>query len=319
MCSKLKLLGLFVLMLAFQQQALAQCFASPGNPVAGAENMGVMNKNFLRVMVFYRYHSAEKYYTGSKPYSGPMQTLENAWFNYSGALLAYGLTERLSLETEAGYFLNKTQRYKGGYELTGNGPSNLIGGLKYALYQNTEKRVEWTVGTAAKIPLNKEFVSVNGVELPVDLQPSTASYGIVLQSFLIKENSFDAWRVFMTQRYEHNFVNPHTFLFGSTFNTSAFFSKHYIFGDGRFKDWTFILQARFQMQQQNRRNNTAVEASGSRLLFLSPQINCSINEIWNLSASWEQIVYRHYHSVQLGGKYSLMLHLSRDIELKKPK
>jgi hypothetical protein len=298
----------------------AQCFASPGNPVGGAENMGVMSKNYLRIMSFYRYHQADKYYKKDAPYKGMMETVDKAFFNYCGFIVGYGITDRLSMETEMGYFLNKTQIYLSNEDvLRGFGFSNINAGLKYALYQNSDKRLEWTVAAAGKVPLSNEFQRVNGVELPVDLQPSTASYGFVLQSYLIKENSFDAWRVFLINRFEKNYENPNKYLFGNSVSTSAFFSKHYIFGNGSLKDWTIILQARHQFQEKNIRNGKTVDASGSHIVFLAPQLNCSIKEKWNLSLMFEKAVYRYYNEVQLGADYSVSFHLSRDINLIKQK
>jgi hypothetical protein len=279
-----------------------------------------MSRKSLRIMSLYRYHLANTYYQGEKVYEGNMRTVERATYNYCGMMAAYGLSDRLSLEAETGYFINKTQVYRHSLNsLSGSGFSNLTAGLKYALYQNSEKRLEWTVSAAGKLPLSSGFASVQGVELPVDLQPSTSSYGFVCQSYFIKENSFNAWRFFLVNRYEKNFENPNGYLFGSSLHTAAFFSKHFIIGSGGFKDWTIILQARHQYQNQNRRWGKLVEASGNQVVFLSPQINCSIHEKWNLSVMLEKIIYRSYRSVQLGGNYSVGIHLSRDINLQRTK
>ncbi len=299
-------------------EAEAQCFASSGNPVGGSGNLGVMEKYGLRVMTTYRYHLAARYFQGDEPYNENNRTLSSANYNFQGLLIGYGLKERLSLEAEAGYFYNKTQYYRlSEHSLTGYGLSTALLSLKYALYQNKDQRFEITGAAGINIPFSRTLMSVDGVTLPVDLQPSTSSYGLTLQSYLIKENSFKAIRFFWVNRYERNFENPQGYVFGSIFSSSAFFTRHFVFGQGKMKDWTLILQARFQSKNQNIRNGNTIDASGGRILFLSPQINVSINEIWNVSLMYEKPVYQYYHGVQLGANYAFALNLSRDLSLKK--
>ncbi len=305
-------------MLVFnQQKGKAQCFATPGNPVGGAENIGVMMKNHLRVQSSFRYHKASNYYKGDSPYLGHKRTLDEAYFSYGGILAAYGITNRITVELDAGYFFNKTQEYlKWDGTLTGYGPSNMTAMVKYALYQDMLNRIEFTLGAGGKIPLSRTYQRVDGVVLPIDLQPSTASYGLRAQSFLVKENSIGSWRLFWINRYEKNFENPYNFLFGDHFSSAIFYSKHtHLEASQRFKHWTLILQARYEFNDQNIRNGQLVEASGGHLAIIAPQVNCSIDQTWNLSLLFEKVIYRYYNHVQLGGNYSVGVQLSRDLPI----
>ena len=65
--------------------------------------MGVMEKKALRVSLFYRFSCADQYFQGQEKYTGDNEVLQNASYNYLGFLSAYGLTNRLSVEAEAGY------------------------------------------------------------------------------------------------------------------------------------------------------------------------------------------------------------------------
>lgn len=308
---------LLIIIIISQERAVAQCFATPGNPVGGAENIGVMMKNHLRIQSSFRYHLASNYYKGSQIYQGDKRTLDKAYFNYGGLMAAYGITNQLTLEVDAGYFFNKTQEYlKWDGSLTGSGFSNISAMLKYALYQDMLNRVEFTMAAGGKIPLSTEYQRVDGVVLPIDLQPSTASYGIKAQTFLVKENSVGSWRIFWINRYEKNFENPYNFIFGDLFSSAIFYSKHtHLNISERFKHWTLIMQARYEYNDQNTRNKQTVPASGGHMVVIAPQINCSIDQKWNLSVLFEKAIYRYYNNIQLGGNYSIGVQLSRDIPI----
>jgi hypothetical protein len=297
--------GLVMMLLVNATEAGAQCFASAGNPIGGSVNLGVMQKNGLRMMSLYRYHYSAGYFNADVPYTGSNRPLSSANYNYAGLLLGYGITERLSGEMEMGYYFNKTQRYR-------LSDQTLRG---YGLYQNPDNRFEVTGAAGVSIPFSRRFLRVGGVELPIDLQPSAASYGIVLQTYVIKENSFKSVRYFWVTRYEKHFRNPQGYVFGTLFNTSLFFSRHFVFGQGIAKDWTLILQGRYQWKDGNIRYDLPVAASGGQIVIIAPQINCSLHERWNLSLMFEKPVYQNYKGIQLGQNYAWVFTLSRDINL----
>lgn len=307
-----------ILCFCFAHKVEAQCFASAGNPMGGSANMGVMSKNSLRVMTFYRYQYASDYFEGAERYhEGPARIYSSANYNYAGALLGYGISDKISAELETGYFLNKSVNYRSESlgQQTGYGLSNALLSMKYALYHNTDNRFEITGAAGVNIPYSQKLQRVDGTVLPYDVQPSTSSFGIVLQSYMIKENSFKSIRYFWVNRYDKNFTNPDGYLFGSVFSSSAFFSRHFIFGQGAAKDWTLIIQLRFQNIGPN--EGYKEEASGGRSLTLSPQINCSLKEKWNLSFLFEKPIYQYYHGIQLGVNYALLFNIARDIQLGK--
>ncbi len=306
---------IFILTSMMCHEAVAQCFASAGNPMGGSANMGVMNKNALRVMAFYRYHFASDYFNSDVRYHGQERIFKSANYNYAGTLFGYGITDRISAELETGYYLNKSVNYR--IESlswqTGHGLSNALVSLKYAFFRDVDNRFEITGSGGVNIPYGYRLKSVDGVVLPYDVQPSTASYGLVFQTFVIKENSFKSVRYFWINRFDKNFVNPDGFIFGSIFSSAAFFSRHFVFGQGKAKDWTLILQLRFQNAEANK--GYKEKASGGRSVFFAPQINWSINETWNISLMFEKPVYQYYNGKQLGVNYAVLLNVARDFDL----
>jgi hypothetical protein len=304
------------LLLLYNAPVAGQCFATSGNPVGGTANMGILDRGTLLVSTFYRFSYADRYLEGHQAYDGSMGILKDANFNYCGALASYGLFDKLTVEMEGGYFINKTQRYKFlDHELTGFGPSNLVLSAKPLIYFNPETRFEISGGLGASIPFSLTMQQVNGVTLPVDIQPSTGSFGLVAQLYLIKENSFVATRYFMAARVEKFFKNNQDFLFGNIYSLSGFFSKHFAREDKKLKHTTAILQLRGQIKDRNVRVGNIVEASGNFLVFLSPQVNFNFFEHWNLSIFTDIPVYQYYNEIQLASRGSVGININRIIGL----
>ena len=227
----------------------------------------------------------------------------------------------MTVETEGGYYFNKTQVYKiNDQKLTGNGFSNVVLSLKPRLYYNADKRFEMSCALGTNIPFSRTLQQVDGVTLPIDLQPSTGSYGLVFQSFIIKENSFKAVRFFLATRIEKYFENKRDYLFGTLYSNSFYFSRHFVFEKMKLKDWTIILQLKNQIKEKNIRKNQTVDASGSCLFFLVPQINLSVQEKWNISILTDIPVYQYYNEIQLGNTASFAINIIRDFSFNnKPK
>lgn len=279
-----------------------------------------MNKNTLRVGAFYRFAYSNKYLEGYKRYKGNSGILKFAYYNYVGWLVGYGITEKLTIETEGGYFINKTQVYKiENTHLTGNGFSNAVISLKPRLYYHADKRFELSCALGASIPFTSKFQQVDGVTLPIDLQSSTGSFGLVSQVFIIKENSFKGMRFFLTNRIEKYFKNKQDYLFGTLYTTSFFFSKHFVFEKLKLKDWTLIIQLKNQIKERNVRDGKLVDASGSCLFFIGPQVNMSINDKWNISVMADIPVFQYYHGIQLANTCAVGVSLIRDFSFTKNK
>ena len=218
----------FLLIIIFlSNEVEAQCYCSFGNPVGGTLNMGVMEKNTIRIASFYRFSSFGRYFTGDKKYTGDNIIAERAYYNYAGFLAAYGISPKFTIETEGGYFVNKTKIYKINREkLTGSGLSNAIISIKHRLYYNFNKQLEISWALGPYIPLSVNSRQVNGITLPVELQPSMGSYGLVFQSFIIKEDFLRERRFFLVNRIEKYFENKQNMIWGTFFSNSLFFSKH---------------------------------------------------------------------------------------------
>ena len=306
-----------ILSVFFIKNADAQCFGSPGNPVAGSANLGVLVKKTFRTIAFYKHADLASYRRGDV--KTPYQYIKSANYNYTGFNLGYGLTDKISLDSDIGYYINKTQHYAiADFSHNGYGLSNASVGAKYNFYLDNFKKVEYTAGLSAKLPLKLEPLIIDGVVLPIDVQPSTGNFGLIAQSFFVKQFPEKSVRFIVINRYEKNFnENRQGYTFGDAFLSSVFVSKHlWLSWTSAFKDVTAILQVRHEYRDRNKNFGNTVVNSGSNLVYVSPQINYNLKELWNISVIVDIPCYQYFNGLQLSNKWAYSLSITRDFGFK---
>ncbi len=308
---------IFVLILAIAPElSFAQCLSSV-NPVGGTNNMLVLEKNSLRVITFYKYGGGDQYFKGTEHYDEDV-SISKAYYNYLATTIGYGVTNKLTLELETGYFFNKTQVYDsdilGDYKLTGKGLSNLVILAKHSLFTEPVKRIYITGAVGAKIPSSRTPQSVDNVELPPEIQPTMGAFGGVLNFSFVKESPENGLRYFFISRAETNGTNKNEYKLGNSFYNSVYVSKHLMFPWLK-GDWTTILQLRNEIRLQDKIDNETKQSSGSNLFFITPQINHFIKEKWNVSALVDIPVYQNFKGTQLGAHMGFTFVISRTFRL----
>ena len=308
---------IFILTLVFsgicQFQSLSQCLSSV-NPVGGTENLLVLQKKSLRIISFYKYAEGKQYF--EKDHHSDFDLISRSYYNYLSGIIGYGLTNRWTVETEFGYFINKSQVYntKPVYHLKGSGLSSAVVSAKYNIYAEQFKRIYFSTAIGVRMPFSRIPQKVDNVELPVDVQPSIGAYGIVLNSSFVKENTGKGLRFFITNRVETMFPNKQDFQLGTSVFTSFFISKHLMFGWMK-GDWTAILQLRNETRTHDKISGQFNESSGGTLFFVVPQVNYVIAENWYLSALVDLPVYQYFNGVQMGAGIGVTFTLSRAFNL----
>ena len=306
--------ALFIASCLYYDNTDAQCLSSV-NPVGGSANLLVLEKNSLRVIGFYRFNYGDRYIEGSR--RSDFDLIRNANYNYAGTILGYGVANRITLETELGYFINKTQNYNTDpqYSLKGSGVSTGVLSVKYSLFKDDEKRLFVSSGLGAKIPFSTKPLYRDGVELPVEVQPTLGAFGVVIQGFIVKEKPITGTRYFLTGRMEVNSRNKQEYKLGTSVFTSFFISKHLMFPWIK-GDWTVILQLRNETRGVDRTMAGVKESSGSTIFYLVPQVNHSIKEKWNVSLIADLPFYQHFNGIQLATRYGITLNFAREFRLK---
>lgn len=285
----------------------AQCF-SAANPVGGSSNLLVLDKKTLRFISFYRHAVSNRYFEGSS--QSEFDLVKKADYDYLGMILAYGLGQKLTLETEWGYYIDKTYNFEQD-KLKGRGFNNTVISGKFRILTDYVNRFYISGSLGGKVPLSLNPKVENGIVLDVDLQPSTNTIGGVAQLFMVKENSLKGMRYFFITRYEYNAPNRDEYQLGHAFITSFFISKHlpdhWLPGD-----WTTILQARNETRSRNKREGIFEESTGGAVFMLSPQVLYSIHEKWNLSVVVDIPVFQYFNGIQLAYTYAVTINLSHD-------
>ncbi len=299
--------ALIIFIFSLYIESQAQCFSSL-NPVGGISNLLVLEKNTFKFIGSYNYGLMDEYFEGHK--RTDYSLVKKADYNYLAAVLAYGFFNKFTLESEIGYFLNKTYEFENTTS-KGYGFNNIVISPKFSLVTNHDKRFYCSGSAGIKLPLTRELQKVDMVEVPHELQPSTHAFGYVLQAFIIKENSFRGLRYFFVARGEYNYKNRAGYRYGNYFAASAYLSKHLMYN--RVKgDWTTILQLRNEFRGRDRINDRTVEYTGGYSLLVVPQINFTIKEKWNMSLMGSIPVYQYFNGIQLATKFGIILNVAGD-------
>ncbi|HAM08841.1 MAG: hypothetical protein A2X05_15900 [Bacteroidetes bacterium GWE2_41_25] len=307
---------IIILLIITHKTANSQCCASSGNPIGSTVNIGLLDKHIFRIAAFYRFSSYDEYYIGDKKYSGNIGSVEKAIFNYVGLLSAYGISDRITLELETGYFINKTHFYKiNDQKLTGYGLADAVISVRPRIYHNPDKQFEISCTFGSNIPFSRDLQQVNGVTLPIDLQPSTVSFGLVFQSNIIKENSFRSSSFLLLTRIEKYFETKQGYTFGNSYSNSLFFSKFFFVENQFLQGWTSVLQIRNQIRGQNSWSDNPIKATGNCSFFFIPQISLSLPHKWNFSMLVDVPVYQYFNEIQLAKKISYAISINKDFIL----
>jgi hypothetical protein len=292
--------------------------------VGASVYVGVLGKNYLRAISYYRHGYSDTYYEEDHSTQDNL-ALYNSRFNFAGIAFAYGVTKRLTMEIDAGYYFDKTQNghYHDptldstiNYQTRGYGLSNGTLTFKYGTIIRPIQQIELTTGFGIRFPFSTNPQIVDGMQLNRDVQPSTNAFGVSEMLFFNKGFPSITLRLFSINRYDYNFEDKNSYKYGNILLNSIFISKKiakYFFG---------ILQIRNEWKTNdkdytNNKVDHKVTDSGFDLVTISPQLSYSIVGKWNLTASYDIPLYKYYNGKQMTPAYSIALSLTRDFNLGK--
>ena len=261
---------------------------------------------------YVRYSQSDDYFTGSTKESN-YGLLSYTDFLFQGLTVAYGISKKLNIETELGYFYNKTQYFKTEpqYILKGYGLTNGVISAKFAMYKNIAKALELTVGAGLKFPFSNKAQYIDNVILPEDIQPSTGAFGWMTQMILQKTFKPQKITLFLYNRYEQNFLNNNDYKYGDRLRVSLIASKKIK------KNYSVIIQTRYEFIGQDISNGAIQGSTGANLIFVSPQFLFSLKSKWNLIFGVDLPVYKNYKGTQMSNNYAVSLSFIRDLSLNK--
>lgn len=311
-----------LLFVFFSGKADAQgcCSGGSGSPIAGGTSQGVLADQQAEVGVSFQYINSNKFLTGDKP---AMNFLNNFNTKYLYTRFAYGVTDRLTMSVEAGYFFNKTQVALNETDKEeSKGVSDLIVFPRYKVYEyNTEKtRNELTIGLGYKMPLGKYidssvvYTDMSGKNYytprPPAVMPTTGSNDFIFYAFGFRGYPQKNFRIFANALYIRKGWNPIGERFGDYASIGLFASKTFL------KKWSGTLQLKGEWIGDFKSDKSAddmlayynldVNSFGSKKIVVAPQISYAHKNI-SIYLLGEYPLYQYVNGTAIASQYLFTL------------
>lgn len=295
---------LICLFLSYSVKVMAQCCGG-GAHIGGNIYLGTLGKGYLQLNANYRQAYSEGYMEND--WKSDFKFVKNANSRHTGLQIGYGITKKITLDFETGYFINRTQNFEIGqysFSQSGYGLSSLTLAGRFNVFKLKESEIEWTAGLGVRIPWSKERQMENGVELSEDVQPNNGSYGLVFRSFLAKEFDDIHANIFLINSVSINSTNQKDYREGNTYISTLLYGQQIV------HDLTGIIQIRNEIRDRAVRYGNEVYSSGGFRFTLVPQLNYTIKNKYNIAVIYEQPIYRYYNGIQLKDLYAFSVNLN---------
>jgi hypothetical protein len=281
-----------LLLISFRALPQACCSGGSGSPIAGGVSQGVLQEKQFEVSANYQYSGSGKFKAGDRDTAQLINYLSS---NYLYGRLAYGITKDLTMSIEGGYYINKTEIALGRRDtVSSSGIGDLVLFPRYDVINRKSEntRTEWTIGLGYKIPLgtyNDSFVVYQNPKTlenyyttaPPTVQPTTGSQDFIFYNFLFHSWPHKQFRIFSSMLYIKKGWNPMGQKFGDFASVGLFMSKTF------FRKLGITLQVRGEWVDKMKYDknvdmlalyNVDVKATGSRKIFVAPQVNFTFRE-----------------------------------------
>jgi len=271
------------------------------------------------------YSYSDTYYRGTQQLD---KRYTESNFDYSSLALSYGISSKLRITADVGYYFDKAQRfvtYDPAYTRYARGLSDATVGFSYSTYLSDDGLFD--IAQAAKITLpvgafNQEY---DGVILPIDFQPSAGNYkynfGVVLSKrftdspiSLMSSNSIDFPQAIETNNTYHKYGNLYSVSLMGIYQISTSLQG--------------LLQFRFEMRDralngvidnlpagQSKNNQYSyINSSGGVIAYISPQLAFSLFRDWSVSIQYNYPIYKNIYGLeQLTNRHSITAYISHSI------
>ena len=304
--------------LPVQSMAQGCCSGGACSPIAGGTSQGVLADRQAEFSSNFQYINTRKFLSGTKDTS---TFLDDFHSEYLYTRLAYGLSAKLTLSLEAGYFLNKTQiglLHTDVQKCSGVGDFIIF--PRYEVFQRTttKTRSEIAVGLGLKLPVGKyldSFVTFTDPRLGKKyftamapaVMPSTGSQDVICYLFGYRGYPEKNLRLFTSILYMHKGWNPLGEKFGDYASIGMFAGKTFF----RKLGVTLQLKGEWVDGMKTAPNidpmvyyNLDPNSTGGKKVLLVPQLNY-IWKIWSFYALTEIPMYQYVNGTAIAAQYQL--------------
>jgi len=289
-----------------------QC-CSAGNPSTFSfiDHTSLKAKSLL-FSTSYKYGFSDTYYQGNKPADVSFYAPAN--FSFMDLKVAFGISKRITLQAETGYFFAKQQENPVPFPADkgfGLGDATLC--LRYRIYKSMKHQVEITSVAGLRLPVGVFDQENHGVKLPITVQPSSGSLVYMGGFSVAKSFTKSKLRLYSSAFAEFpQIIDSKNFYYryGNLYNLSiaASYPVHRL----------FIPALQLQCELRNRstrEKGQVVDASGYEVISISPQIESVFPNDWSLLIYAELPVYRFFNGIQLANAYKTGIKLAKRFSL----
>lgn len=333
----MRYLFVFVLGILVSDYTFSQgcCSGGSGSPIAGGVSAGVLQEGQMELGLNYQYSNSNKLYSGGKLDTLSSNKIDNLSSNYLYAKIAYGITKKLTLSIETGYYLDRTLVKLHPENIDNTQKSSGIGDLiifpRYDVYDKTNANyhTEITLGLGIKIPLGKCNDSTLVYEDPLTgqksytpsaptVQPTTGSTDVIFYGFALHEFKRAKFRLFANALYVKKGWNPLGEKFGDYIGVGLFTSKTFFKKLGvtlQIKgEWIAPMQGVAGVGLSPSDNmmalyNVDLNSTGSKKFSFVPQISYSYKS-FIFFALTDIPLYQYMNGTQISAQYLVTTGLS---------
>jgi len=295
----------------FWGNSYGQC-CSAGNPLgSNGINDGLPVKEW-QFLTSFKHSLSKEYFHNDHQIEVPL--VEKSYYDYQSLSVAYGILKWMNVSAEIGYFYNKTQILEPGQttdEIRAHGLGDLAVNLRFLPVKSLRKTSQFILSGGVRIPVGAFDEQIDGVTVPVSLQPSSGAlkintslyYSILTSNRKFLVNSFALYEYSNTIE-EGYFIYQYGDFLQLSSGLQYNLNKHF----------TFLLNLKYEWRGQDQReNDEIVESSGSHLILVNPQITYNFKHGWSIMLLSDLPVYKYVYGEQLTNSYAIQCSLYKRI------
>lgn len=311
---KRSLFAVFIAALSVVSSSVyAQCCGA-GNPISVSNTDNSLRKSHLQISLDYRHSVSDTYYEGSRKsdydFIGRLNMSSYDFMNFG---IAYGITSRLTLQAQLGYYISKIEDFRNNMlpDAFVNGVGDLSLSASYVAYRNIRKGIEFVPFVMVKFPVGKFDCENDGIKLPISMQPSSGSYKYSAGTYFYA-NLSRRWYLTSYDLYEYaQRIRSNNFDYqygGLVYLNAAAYYKAFDF---------FTAGVNFSYEHMGRARSDGTELFGTSYhsLRVSPQLQFRPCRQIYLIGSIELPVWRKVEGMQMSGKWAMQFRVVYDISL----
>ncbi|HBG71301.1 MAG: hypothetical protein A2W93_01705 [Bacteroidetes bacterium GWF2_43_63] len=283
----------------------AQC-CSAGNPVAGTGFESSSTKGEWQVSSAMKYSLSDQYFFHDSKIDNPY--ILKSSFLYQNLWTSYSISNRISLSAEAGYFYDKSQKLSFNdepFRLGTSGIGDITVGMKFIAIKKVKPVTQLAFSAGTKIPVGAFHQSVDGITIPVSLQPSSGAFRWTATASFQRLSADQSWGFALQAMLELSSEINKDYLI---YRYGPFLRMNAGLMHRVFPKINVSLFGVFDVRGKDSREfDQVVAGTGSYSVLIQPWIQYAFSPDRILFCNVESPVYRYFYGELLGNKLAAQI------------